>query len=60
MDKAIWKSTGEWPYFISNILVGVRVVFLSNYHFVLSLFKHKGVGAFLGKKKRGSQTGKPS
>ena len=45
MDKVIWKSTGEWPYFLGNVLVGVRVVFLSDCHLVLSLFKHRGVEA---------------
>ena len=47
MDKAIWKSIGEWPYFLGNILVGVRVVFLLDCHLVLSLLKHKGVEPFL-------------
>ena len=47
MDKAIRKSTGEWPYFLGNVLVGVRVVFLPDCPLVLSLLKHRGVGAFL-------------
>ena len=47
MDKTIWKLTGEWPYFLGNVLVGVRVVFLPNCPLVLSLHKHKGVGVFL-------------
>ena len=47
MDKTIWKSIGEWPYFLGNILVGVRVVFLLDCHLVLSLLKYKGVGVFL-------------
>ena len=51
MDKVIWKSTGEWPYFLGNVLVGVRVVFLSDCHLVLSVLKHKDVDAFLKKKK---------
>ena len=59
MDKVIWKSIGEWSYFLDNILVGVRVVFLSDRHLVLSLLNHRGVGVFLNqkKKKKGSQTG---
>ena len=50
MDKAIWKSTGEWPYFSGIVLVGVRVVFLLNYPLVLSLLKHKDIGVFLNEK----------
>ena len=45
MDKVIWKSTGEWPYFLGNVLVRVRVVFLPDCHLILSLFKHRGVEA---------------
>ena len=57
MDKTIWKSTGKWPYFLSNVLVGVRVViFLPNCPLVLFLLKHKSVGTFLNQKKWGSQT----
>ena len=50
MDKEIWKSTGEWPYSLSNILVGVRVIFLPNSPLILSLHKHKGVGTFFNQK----------
>ena len=50
MDKVIWKSTGEWPYFLGNILVRVRVVFLPNCLLVLSVLKHKDVDAFVNKK----------
>ena len=50
MDKEIWKSIGKWPYFLGNILVGVRVVFLPDCSLVLSLFKHMDVGIFLNKK----------
>ena len=46
MDKAIWKLTGEWSYFLGNVLVGVRVVFLPDYPLILSLLKYNGVGAF--------------
>ena len=47
MDKAIRKLTGEWSYFLGNILVGVKVAFLLDCPLVLSLLKHRGVGAFL-------------
>ena len=47
MDKAIRKLTGEWPYFLDNVLVGVRVVFLPNCPLVLSLHKYRSVGVFL-------------
>ena len=46
MDKAIWKSIGVWPYFLGNVLVGVRVVFLPDCFLVLSLLKYRDVGAF--------------
>ena len=57
MDNAIWKLigefskkkkiiTGELSYFLGNVLVGVRVVFLPNCPLVLSLLKHRDVGAF--------------
>ena len=59
MDKLIWKSTVEWTYFLGNILVGVKVAFLSDYPLVLSLLKHKGIRVILNKKKKkwGIQTG---
>ena len=47
MDKAIWKLTGEWSYFLGNVLVGVRVAFLPDYPLVLSLLKHRGIETFL-------------
>ena len=50
MDKAIWKSIGKWPYFLGNVLVRVRVIFLLDCSLVLSLLKHMGIGAFLNKK----------
>ena len=37
MDKAIRKLIGEWPYFLDNVLMGVRVIFFPNYLLVLSL-----------------------
>ena len=46
MNKSIWKSTGEWPYFLNNVLVEVRVVFLLDCPLVLSLLKHRDVGTF--------------
>ena len=46
MDKSIWTLTGEWPYFLGNILVEVRVVFLPDCPLILSLLKHRDVGAF--------------
>ena len=49
--NAIWKSTGEWPYFLDNILVEIRIIFLPYCSLVLSLLKHKGVcGIFEPKK----------
>ena len=50
MDKAIWKSTRKQPYFVGNILVGVRVIFLLDCPLVLSLLKLKGVEVFLNQK----------
>ena len=45
--------------FLGNVLVGVRVVFLPDYPLVLSLLKHRGVGAFLNKKNEDPKRGKP-
>ena len=56
MDKAIWKSTGEWPYFLSNVLIGVRVVFLSDCPLVLSLLKFRGCRGIFEQKKWGYQS----
>ena len=47
MDKTTSKLTGEWSYFLGNVLVGVRVAFLPECPLVLSLLKHRGVGPFL-------------
>ena len=63
MDKVIWKLigelkkklTGEWSYFLGNVLVGVRVVFLLDSSLVLFLLKYKSVGAFLNKKNEESK-----
>ena len=41
---------GECFYFVDNVLVQVRDVFLPDYHLVLSLLKSKSVGVFWNKK----------
>ena len=46
MDEVIWKLTGEGPYFLGNVLVWVRVVFLPDCPLILSLLKHRDVGVF--------------
>ena len=46
MDKAIWKLAGNLSYFLGNVLVRIRDTFLSDCPLVLSLFKHRDVGAF--------------
>ena len=57
MDKAIWKLTRKWSYFLGNVLVGVRVAFWLDCPLVLSLFKYRGIRAFLNEKKWEIQTG---
>ena len=47
MDKTIWKLTGEWSYFLGNVLMRVRVTFLPYCPVVLSLLKHRGLRVFL-------------
>ena len=42
----------ECSYFVGNVLVQVRHVFLSDYHLILSLLKPRGVGVFWNKKKK--------
>ena len=67
MDKVIWKIigelkkklTGKWSYFLGNVLVVVRVVFLPDCSLVLFLLKYKGVGAFVNKKNEESKQEKP-
>ena len=59
MYKAIWKLTGEWLYFLGNVLVGVKVVFLLYCPLVLSLLKHRSVWVFLNKKNRIPNRGSP-
>ena len=55
MDKVIWKLIGKRPYFLGNILVGVKVIFLPNCPLVLSLHKHRGVGVFFNQKNKESK-----
>ena len=57
MNKAIWKSIREWPYFLGIVLVRVRVVFLPDYPLILSLHKHRSIGAFLNQKNEESKQG---
>ena len=57
MDKSIWKSTGEWPYFLGNVLVEVRVVFLPDCPLILSLLKYRSIWAFLNQKNEESKQG---
>ena len=59
MDKVIWKLTGEGLYFLGNVLLRVKVVFLPNYPLVLSLYKHRGVRDFLNKKNEDFKQEKP-
>ena len=59
MDKKIWKLRWKWPYFIDNILVGVRIVFLHDYPLVLSILKHKGVKVFFNRKNEDPKQEKP-
>ena len=47
MDKTNWKITEELSNFLGKVLLGVRVAILPEYPLVLSLLKHRGVGAFL-------------
>ena len=47
MDKAIWKLTREWSYFLYNALVELRVTFLLDYPLILSLLKYRDVTIFL-------------
>ena len=59
MNKSIGKLIKEWSYFLSNVLMGVRVVFLSDYSLILCLLRHKSVTAFLNKKKEEFKSKKP-
>ena len=57
MDKTIWKLTGEWSYFLGNILVEIRVAFLPYYPLILSLLKHKNVDVFFNQKMKNPNKG---
>ena len=59
MDKSIWKLTGNLSYFLGNVLVEVRVVFLPDCPLILSLLKHRGVGAFSNYENEESKQEKP-
>ena len=54
-----WKLTVEWPYFLGNVLVGVKVIFFPDCPLVLSLLKHRGIGVFLNQKNKKSKQEKP-
>ena len=41
MNKSIQKLIGKWSYFLGNILMGVRVTFLSNCSLTLSVLKRR-------------------
>ena len=47
----------ECSYFVSNVLVQIRHVFLLNYLLVLSLLKLRSVGIFWNKKKSNPNKG---
>ena len=44
-------------HFLGNVLVEIRIGFLSDCPLVLSLLKHKNVGSFLNKKLRNPDRG---
>ena len=50
----LWRSglveVEECSYFVSNVLVQVKHIFLSDYPLLLSLLKPRGVGVFWEKK----------
>ena len=47
MDETIWKLSGECSYFVGNVLVQVRHIFLPVNPWVLSLLKLRSVGGIL-------------
>ena len=49
---------GECSYFVGNVLVQIRHVFLPNYLLILSLLEHK-VARYFGKKKSGPNRKNP-
>ena len=55
MDKVIWKSKEEWLYFLGNVLIEVKSYILLDCLLVLSLLKHKEIGAFLNQKNEDSK-----
>ena len=57
--KQFLKSTGEWFYFLGNVLVEVKVIFLLDCPLVLPLFKYRSVRLFLNKKLRNPNRGSP-
>ena len=52
------KNYRKVIYFLGNVLVGVRVVFLPECPLVLSLLKHRDVGAFFELKNEEFKQGK--
>ena len=50
----------ECSYFIGNVLVQVRHIFLADYILVLPLLKLMGVGVFWNKKKKSDQNRRSS
>ena len=44
------KFNREWPYFLGNVLIGVRIVFLPDCHLILSLLKDRDVRIFFNQK----------
>ena len=48
--------TGECPYFLDNVLMRAKIIFLPNCFLALSLLKHRSVRHFEPKNKWGSQT----
>ena len=59
MDKEIRKSTEKLPYFLDNVLVEVKVVFLPDCLLVLSLLKYRDVWTFLNQKNKDPNQGNP-
>ena len=57
----LWRNglVGECFYFVGNVLVQVRHVFLPNYPLVLSLLKSRSVWGILEQKKSGPNKGNP-
>jgi len=47
----------ECSYFVGNVLVQIKYVFLQDYHLLLPLLKLRDVGLFYNNKKSGSNRG---